>query len=102
MFNLLFKLSSNICNFNYHVDFNHAKHQILFTQHNRFMGSSEQLPKRMVVIVWIACTELENEFANSENVLYKRCFVMFEKVGKKLTFFKLVKSNSLTTVEKNS
>jgi len=42
--------------------------------------------KRMVVIVWIACTELKNEFANSENVLYKRCFVMLKKVGKKLTF----------------
>jgi len=54
----------------------------------------------MVVIVWIACTELKNEFANSENVLYKRCFVTLEKVRKKLTFFKLVKSNSLTTVEK--
>jgi len=54
----------------------------------------------MVVIVWIACTELKNKFANSENVLYKRCFVMLEKVGKKLTFFKLVKSNSLTTVVK--
>jgi len=33
----------------------------------------------MVVIVWIACIELKNEFANSENVLYKRCFVMLEK-----------------------
>ena len=63
------------------------------------MGSSdsEQLTKRMVVFVWIACTELKNEFANSENVLYKRCFVMLKKVN----FFKLVKSNSLTTVEKN-
>ena len=50
----------------------------------------------MVVIVWIAYTGLKNEFANSENVLYKRCFVMLEKVGNKLTFFKLVKS----TVEK--
>jgi len=42
----------------------------------------------MVVFVWIACTELKNEFANSENVVYayKRCFVMLEKVGKKLTF----------------
>jgi len=86
MFNLLFNLSSNICNCNYYVDFNHAKHQILFTQNNRFMGSSEQLTKRMVVFVWITCTELKNEFANSENVLYKRCFVMMEKVGKKLTF----------------
>ena len=28
----------------------------------------------MVVFVWIACTGLKNEFANSENVLYKRCF----------------------------
>ena len=36
--------------------------------------------------VWTACTELKNEFANSENVLYKRCFVMFETVGRKLTF----------------
>jgi len=36
----------------------------------------------MIVFVWIACTELKNEFANSENVLYKCCFVMFEKVGK--------------------
>jgi len=69
------------------VDFNHAKHQILFTQNNRFMGSSdsEQLTKRMVVFVWIACSELKNEFANSENVLYKR-FFMLKKVGKKLTF----------------
>jgi len=50
------------------------------------MGSSEQLTKRMVVFVWIACTELKNEFANSENVPYKRCFVVLEKVGKKLTF----------------
>ena len=43
----------------------------------------------MIVFVWIACTglkKLKNEFANSENVLYKRCFVMLEKVGKKLTF----------------
>ena len=57
----------------------------------------------MVVSVRIACTELKNEFANSENVLhvYKRCFVMLEKVGKKVNFFKLVKSNSLTAVEKN-
>ena len=55
----------------------------------------------MVVIVWIACTELKNEFANSENVLYKR-FDMLEKFGKKVNFLKLVKSNSLTTVEKNS
>jgi len=61
------------------------------------MGSSEQLTKRMVVFDWIACTELKNEFTNSENVLYKRCFVMLEKVN----FFKFVKSNSLTTVEKN-
>ena len=68
------------------MDFNHAKHQILFTQNNRFMGSSEQLTKRMVVIVWTACTKLQNEFANSENVLYKRCFVMLEKVGKRLSF----------------
>jgi len=68
------------------VDFNHAKHQILFTQNNRFMCSSEQLTKRMVVFVWITFTELKNEFANSENVLYKRCFVVLEKVGKKLTF----------------
>ena len=76
-----------ICKYyNYYVGFNHAKHQILFTQNNRFMGSSEQLTKRMVVIVWITCTELKNEFANSENVLYKHCFVMLEKVGKKLTF----------------
>jgi len=40
----------------------------------------------MVVIVSIACTELKNEFANSENVLCKRCFVMFQKVGKKVNF----------------
>ena len=60
----------------------------MFTQNNRLMGSSdsEQLTKRMVVFVWIACTELKNDFANSENVLYKRCFVMLKKVGKKLTF----------------
>jgi len=45
MFNFTFKLSINICNYNYYVDFNHAKHQILFTQNNRFMGSSEQLKK---------------------------------------------------------
>ena len=32
--------------------------------------------KRIVVFVWIVCTELKNEFANSENA-----------VGKKLTFF---------------
>jgi len=83
------------------VDFNHAKYQILFTQNNRFMGSSEQLTKRIVVFVWIACTELKNQFTNSENVLYKCCFVMLAKVGKK-SFLKLVKSNSLTTVEKNS
>ena len=65
------------------MDFNHAKHQILFTQNNRLMGSSdsEQLTKHVVVFVWIACTELKNEFANSENVLYKR-FVMLEQVGK--------------------
>jgi len=78
-----------ICNYyNYYVGFNHAKHQILFPQNNRLMGSSdsEQLTKRMVVFVWIACTELKNEFANSENVLYKRCFVMLKKVRKKLTF----------------
>ena len=68
------------------MDFNHAKHQILFTQNNRFMGLPEQLTKRMVVFVWIACTVLKNEFANSENVLYKRCFVILKKVGKKLTF----------------
>ena len=42
---LFFKLSSNICNSNYYVDFNRAKHQILFTQNNRLMGSSEQLNK---------------------------------------------------------
>jgi len=55
----------------------------MFTQNNRFMGSFKQLTKRMVVFVWIACTELKNEFANSKkNVLYKRCFVMLEKVGK--------------------
>ena len=56
----------------------------------------------MVVIVWITCTELKNKFANSENVLYKRCLVSY--VGKsweKVNFFHLVKSNSLTTVEKN-
>jgi len=66
------------------------------------MGSSdsEQLTKRMVVFVWIACTELKNEFTNSENVL-KRCFVMLKKSWKKVNFLKLVKSNSLTTVEKN-
>jgi len=56
----------------------------------------------MVVFVWIACTELKNEFDNSENVLYKRCFIMLEKVGKKVNFFKVVKFNSLTTVEKFS
>ena len=52
------------------------------------MGSSEQFTKRMVVFVWIACTELKNELANSENALYKRkrCFVVLEKVGKKLNF----------------
>ena len=43
-------------------------------------------------------SESENEFANSENVLYKCCFVMLEKV--RPNFFKLVNSNSLTTVEK--
>jgi len=44
---LFFKLSSDrpTCNSNYYVDFNHAKHQILFTQNNRLMGSSEQLNK---------------------------------------------------------
>ena len=33
------------------MGFNHAKHQILFTQNNRLLGSSdsEQLTKRMVV-----------------------------------------------------
>jgi len=45
MCNFTFKLSSNICNSNYYVDFNHAKQQILFTQNNRFMGSSKQLNK---------------------------------------------------------
>jgi len=40
-----FKLSSNIYNYNYYADFNHAKHQILFAQNNRFMGSPEQLNK---------------------------------------------------------
>jgi len=53
----------------------------------------------MVLFVWITCTELKNKFANSENVLYKRYFVTLEKLGKKVNFFKLVKSNSLTTVE---
>ena len=38
--------------------------------------------KRMFFFVWIACTELKNEFANSENVLYKRCFVMLKKIEK--------------------
>ena len=54
------------------MGFNHAKHQIPFTQNNRRMGSSdsEQLTKRMVVFVWIACTELKNELANSETVCY--------------------------------
>jgi len=42
---LFFKLSSNICNYNYYVHFKYAKHQILFTQNNQFMGSSEQLNK---------------------------------------------------------
>jgi len=64
------------------------------------MGSPEQLTTRMVVFVWIACTKLKNEFANSENVLYKRCVVMLQKSWKKVNFLKLVKSNSLTTVEK--
>jgi len=36
----------------------------------------------MIVFVWIACIELKNKFANSENVLNKRCFVMLEKVEK--------------------
>jgi len=49
MFNFIFKLSSNICNSNCCMDFNHDKHQILFTQNNQFMGSSEQLTKRIVV-----------------------------------------------------
>ena len=45
----------------------------------------------MVVFVWTACTELKNEFANSENVPYKRLFRnMLEKVGKKLTFLNLL------------
>jgi len=74
MFNFfLFKLSSNICNFcNYNdfVDFNHTKHQILFTQNNRFMVHTN-----VVLLCW-------------------------KKLEKKLTFFKLVKSNSLTTAEK--
>jgi len=43
--------------------------------------------KRMVVFVWITCIGLKNEFANSENVLYKRCFLMLEKVGKNVNFF---------------
>jgi len=34
-----------MCNYNYYVDFNHAEHQILFIQNNRFMGLSEQLNK---------------------------------------------------------
>ena len=42
----------------------------------------------MVVFGWITCTGLRNEFANSGNVLYKRCFVMLEKVGEKLTFYR--------------
>jgi len=50
------------------------------------MGLSEQLNKMYGCYFWIACIELKNEFTNSENVLYKRCFVMLEKVGKKLTF----------------
>ena len=53
----------------------------------------------MIVFVWIACTELKNEFANSENVLYKRCFVV-GKSWEKVNFFKLVKPKILTTVEK--
>jgi len=40
----------------------------------------------MVVFVRIACTGLKNEFANFENMLYKRCFVMLEKVRKKVNF----------------
>jgi len=28
--------------------------------------------KHMIVFVWITCIGLKNEFANSENVLYKR------------------------------
>jgi len=42
MFNFFLKRSSNICNY---VDFNHAEHQILFAQNNRFMDLSEQLNK---------------------------------------------------------
>ena len=52
----------------------------------RNCGFIRTIKQHMVVFVWIACTELKNEFANSENVLYKRCFVMLEKVEKKLTF----------------
>ena len=40
----------------------------------------------MVVIGWIACTELKNEFQNSENVLYKRCFVTLVKSWNKVNF----------------
>ena len=82
------------------MDFNHAKHQILFTQNNRFMGSSKQLTKRMVVFVWIPSTELKNEFANSEKSAIQTLFRYVGKSWKKVKFFKLVKSNSLTTVEK--
>ena len=85
MFNFIFKLSSNICNHNYYVDFNHAKHQILFTQNSRFTGSPEQLNKTYgcLFLFGLHTLSLRNtEFANSENVLYKRCFVMLEKVGK--------------------
>jgi len=65
------------------------------------MGSSEQLTKRIVVFVWIACTELKNQFTNSENVLYNNVVSLCWKKLEKVNFFKLVKSNSLTTVEKN-
>jgi len=41
----------------------------------------------MVVFVWTACTELKNEFANSENALYNIVSLCWKKVGKKLTFF---------------
>jgi len=55
----------------------------------------------MVVIVWIACTKLKNEFANS---LVKMCYTnvvsLCWKSWKKVHFLKLVKSNSLTTVGK--
>jgi len=40
----------------------------------------------MVLFVWIACTELKNEFANSENVLHKMLFRYVGKSWKKLTF----------------